>query len=130
MTPGFIFRAFLIQRARCCGSFGKRPAAIVVRVATCVRFGPMLPTIIGLPRIAWQREAAAAPTASFVPFAASPFASRLSSNVSPAGNGVCGTAYVGILSRGYAMKPACDDRPGRRDRCRRNRGCRDGALPA
>src|SRR6187401_2556201 len=45
--PGFILGAFLIQRARCRGSFGKRPAPIVVRVARCDRLGPIMAGIIG-----------------------------------------------------------------------------------
>ena len=43
---------------------------------------------------------------SLWPFAALPAANRLSSNLRFAGNGVCGTAYDGIFSLGYATKPA------------------------
>src|SRR6185312_15606134 len=106
LTPGFISLAFLTQRARCCASSGYKPAAIVVRLARWVRFGPTVPSIVGTPRIVWQAMHMPVDT-SFSPFAALPLARRASSYLRFVGNGVCGTAYAGILSRGYETKPAC-----------------------
>jgi len=41
--PGFSAGASAIQLARCAESLGKSPLASVVRLPTCVRFGPMTP---------------------------------------------------------------------------------------
>ena len=54
-TPGFIVRRVLDPARQVLRVVRDRgPRAIVERVAMCVRFGPMTPTIIGLPLIAWQ----------------------------------------------------------------------------
>src|SRR4051812_21850749 len=97
--PGFIRRAFLIQSARCFASFGNSPAAIVLREATWVRFGPLGLLIIGLLLIVWQPPHP--PTASHAcAFDGSPCASSWSSKVSPAGTGVVGMMCFGIFSGG------------------------------
>src|SRR5256885_915447 len=51
-APGFSAGASAIQLARCVESLGNSPLAIVVRPATCVRFGPMIPG--DTPWIGWQ----------------------------------------------------------------------------
>src|SRR5207253_9558039 len=43
MEPGFRAGASAIQRARWLESLGKRPLAMVARLAMCVRFGPITP---------------------------------------------------------------------------------------
>src|SRR5262249_40999019 len=44
----------MIQPAKCPGVFGSVPAAMVRRLAKCVRSGATLPPA-GVPRIVWQR---------------------------------------------------------------------------
>ena len=105
MTPGFISRAFLIQRARCGGSFGNRPAAIVVRDARCVRFGPMLPTIIGLPRMGDRRDIPRTDT-SFTPFAGSPFASRFRRTSGQPDTASAEPRTAEACPAGYSLYPA------------------------
>src|SRR5436309_2962221 len=79
---------------------------MVVREATCVRFGPTRACIMGTPRMVWHAMHMPVVT-SFCPFAAFPLANTLSSKASFDGNGVCGMACGGSFPRGYAMKPAC-----------------------
>src|SRR5439155_20866524 len=50
--PGLSAGASAIQLARCAESLGNSPEAIVVRLPTCVRFGPMIPG--ETPWIVWQ----------------------------------------------------------------------------
>src|SRR5947209_18808756 len=50
--PGFSDGASAIQRARYAESLGKSPIAIVFRLPTCVRLGPM--TLGETPWIVWQ----------------------------------------------------------------------------
>src|SRR5437016_11222118 len=51
-TPGLSEGASAIHAARYAESFGNRPAAMVVRLPTWVRFGPMIPG--ETPWIVWQ----------------------------------------------------------------------------
>src|SRR4029077_13369438 len=54
--PGFKAVASAIQRARCAESFGNMPPAIVLRLPTCVRLGPITPG--DTPWIVWQARQA------------------------------------------------------------------------
>ena len=107
MTAGLHPRRVLDPAREVLRVVREQPAAIVVREPTCVRFGPMMPTVTGLPLIAWQPMHAPRPRTAARPRAASPARAASSSNVSPAGSGVVGTACAGSCSRGNAMKPAC-----------------------
>ena len=94
IEPGFMWRAFLIQRASVGPSLRYRPPAMVWREATCVRSGPMLLTAPGTPWIAWQPMQPPSMKPCCAPRTGSPPASRASSYSSPFGKGVCGTAVA------------------------------------
>src|SRR5437762_1025464 len=69
-APGLSAGASAIQLARCAESLGKSPLAMVVRLPTCVRFGPMTPG--ETPWIVWQpiqalRAYTALPRSAIVP---------------------------------------------------------------
>src|SRR4051812_40488205 len=82
------------------------PPAMVVRLATWVRFGPVTPTVVGLPLMVWQpAHPPPNPATNARPRSASPLSDSL--NSMPAGIGVLGTTCAGIRSRGKATKPAC-----------------------
>src|SRR5258705_11157959 len=82
------------------------PPAIVLRLPMCVRFGPVMPTMDGLPAITWQPAHAPPKLVSRArPLSASPLSD--SSNVMPGGMGVLGRTCGGSFSRGNATKPAC-----------------------
>ena len=68
-------------------SLGYRPAAIVKREPTCVRFGPVMPTEFGLPLMVWQPMHAEIEY-TFCPRPASPTSPGV--KVRPSGVGVVG----------------------------------------
>src|SRR3982751_2417015 len=76
-----------------------------VRLPMWVRFGPITPIITGLPLIMWQPTHPPWPVdSSWRPRSALPTSAALYCRL--AGVGVFGIVHAGILSRGYATKPA------------------------
>src|SRR6266480_2511017 len=69
MEPGFRAGASAIQRARCAESLGNMPPAMVVRLPTWVRLGPITPG--DTPWITWQ------PMHAERPYTVLPCAARL-----------------------------------------------------
>src|SRR6185437_2918335 len=74
------------------------PPAIVVRLPTCVRFGPMIPAAVGTPLMVWQAMHGA-PLNIAAPRAASPV--TFWSKVRFTGSGVFGITHSGSFERGY-----------------------------